>query len=176
MKIYTRGSTRKTQKLTKNLVKFCAENLMSSRLMESISIRVEFHQGPLDGVNDIEGDCFYEDDHDYRPKEFVVRVCDNLRLGKKLRTVCHEMVHVAQFAKGDMRYITKPARFTKFQGVLYPDELEYWDSPWEIEAFGREPGLYTRWIDSRGYAKNEIFDTRHLDDPVSQEEIDFVSS
>jgi hypothetical protein len=86
------------------------------------------------------------------------------------------MVHVKQYATGEMRYMWRPARHTKFQGMLYPDEVEYWDSPWEIEAFGREPGLYTRWIDQRGYAKNIIFDTRHIEDDITFEELDFLSN
>jgi hypothetical protein len=175
MQIYTKGSTRKTQKLAKDIVRFCAEKLMSKRLAESLIIKIEFHKDPLDGHTEFDGDCGFDDDTDIlRPKEFTIRVNDNLRLNKKLRTLCHEMVHVKQFAKGEMRYMWRPARYTKFQGELYPEELDYWDSPWEIEAYGREPGLYTRWIDSRGLVKNELFDNRHITEEVPQEEKDFV--
>jgi hypothetical protein len=173
MQIYTKGSTRKTQKLAKDIVRFCAEKLMSKRLAETLTIRIEFHKEPLDGSLEFDGDCCYEDD-ELRPKEFLIRVNDNLRVNKKLRTLCHEMVHVKQYATCEMKYMSRPARFTKFQGELYPDELDYWDSPWEIEAYGREPGLYSRWVDSRGLAKNEIFDSRHVTDEVPQEEKDFV--
>ena len=146
---------------------------MSKRLADSLYIRVEFID-KLDENNEFDGDCGYEDE-DVRPKEFVIRVNNNLKLSKKLRTICHEMVHVKQYATGEMRYMWRPARNTKFQGMLYPDEIEYWDSPWEIEAFGREPGLYTRWIDTRGHSKNIIFDTRHIDDDISFEELEYLS-
>jgi hypothetical protein len=171
MQIYTKGSTRKTQKIVKDLTRFCAEMLMSKRMVDSLLIRVEFIK---DLDNQYDGDCEYVDDES-RPKEFLIRVNDALKLSKKLRTICHEMVHVKQYATGEMKYMSRPARFTKFQGMLYPDELEYWDSPWEIEAFGREPGLYTRWIDQRGYAKNIIFDTRHIEDDITFEELEFLS-
>jgi hypothetical protein len=171
MQIYTKGSTRKTQKIVKDLTRFCAEMLMSKRMADSLLIRVEFIK---DLDNQYDGDCEYVDEES-RPKEFLIRVNDALKLSKKLRTICHEMVHVKQYATGEMRYMWRPARHTKFQGTLYPDEVEYWDSPWEIEAFGREPGLYTRWIDQRGYAKNIIFDTRHIEDDVTFEELDFLS-
>jgi hypothetical protein len=173
MQITTRGSTRKVQKLAKDMVRFCAEKLMSKRLAESLLIRVEFID-KLDENNEFDGDCGYEDE-DLRPKEFVIRVNNNLKLSKKLRTICHEMVHVKQYATGEMRYMWRPARNTKFQGTLYPDEFDYWDSPWEIEAFGREPGLYTRWIDERGHTKNIIFDCRHIDDEITFEELDYLS-
>jgi hypothetical protein len=172
MQIYTKGSTRKTQKIVKDLTRFCANMLMSKRMADSLLIRIEFIK---DLDNQYDGDCEYVDEES-RPKEFLIRVNDALKLSKKLRTICHEMVHVKQYATGEMKYMSRPARFTKFQGTLYPDELEYWDSPWEIEAFGREPGLYTRWIDQRGYAKNIIFDTRHIDDDITFEELDFLSN
>ena len=172
MQIYTKGSTRKTQKIVKDLTRFCAEMLMSKRMADSLLIRVEFIK---DLDNQYDGDCEYVDEES-RPKEFLIRVNDSLKLSKKLRTICHEMVHVKQYATGEMRYMWRPARHTKFQGTLYPDEVEYWDSPWEIEAFGREPGLYTRWIDQRGYAKNIIFDTRHIEDDITFEELDFLSN
>jgi hypothetical protein len=172
MQIYTKGSTRKTQKIVKDLTRFCANMLMSKRMADSLLIRIEFIK---DLDNQYDGDCEYVDEES-RPKEFLIRVNDALKLSKKLRTICHEMVHVKQYATGEMKYMSRPARFTKFQGTLYPDELEYWDSPWEIEAFGREPGLYTRWIDQRGYTKNIIFDTRHIDDDITFEELDFLSN
>jgi hypothetical protein len=172
MQIYTKGSTRKTQKIVKDLTRFCANMLMSKRMAESLLIRIEFIK---DLDNQYDGDCEYVDEES-RPREFLIRVNDSLKLSKKLRTICHEMVHVKQYASGEMKYMSRPARFTKFQGMLYPDELDYWDSPWEIEAFGREPGLYTRWIDQRGYAKNIIFDTRHIEDDVTFEELDFLSN
>jgi hypothetical protein len=171
MQIYTKGSTRKTQKIVKDLTRFCANMLMSKRMADSLLIRIEFIK---DLDNQYDGDCEYVDEES-RPKEFLIRVNDALKLSKKLRTICHEMVHVKQYATGEMKYMSRPARFTKFQGMLYPDELEYWDSPWEIEAFGREPGLYTRWIDQRGYTKNIIFDTRHIEDDITFEELDFLS-
>lgn len=177
MRIHTRGSTKKTKQLAKDIVSFCAEKLMSKRLAETLYIRIEFHKDPLDGNNEFDGDCYYEDDDTLgRPKEYVIRVNNNLSLSKKLRTLCHEMVHVKQYATGEMKCMSRPARFTKFQGMLYPEELDYWDSPWEIEAFGREPGLYSRWVDERKHTKNEIFDNRHIPDEITQEEIEFVNN
>jgi hypothetical protein len=170
MQIYTKGSTRKTQKIVKDLTRFCADMLMSKRLVDGLLIRIEFIK---DLDNEYDGDCEYVDEES-RPKEFLIRVNDSLKLSKKLRTICHEMVHVKQYATGEMKYMSRPARFTKFQGTLYPDEFDYWDSPWEIEAFGREPGLYTRWIDSRGHTKNIIFDIRHISDEITFEELEYV--
>jgi hypothetical protein len=29
-------------------------------------------------------------------------------------------------------------------------EDDYFDSPWEIEAYGREVGLYAKWVQYKG--------------------------
>ena len=40
---------------------------------------------------------------------------------------------------------------TKFNGTLF-GETEYWDRPWEIEAHGREKGLFVRWAEETNRA------------------------
>jgi hypothetical protein len=51
-----------------------------------------------------------------------------------LITVAHEMVHIKQYVKGEM-----PKSIT---------EGDYWDRPHEIEAHGRETGLFIRWAEA----------------------------
>jgi len=65
-------------------------------------------------------------------KEFEVDVKRSLRLRDMLTTLAHELVHVKQYINDEM-----------------PDELEgdYWDRPHEIEAHGRETGLFIRWAE-----------------------------
>lgn len=172
MYVTTRGSDRKTQKLCKDIAQFCAEKLMGSRLSNAIDLRIEFVK-QLDKHNAIEGDACWEDD-EHRPREFTIRIREGMSLSKKLRTLCHEMVHVKQYAKGEMKQMWKPARTTKFCGEYYSDDLDYWDQPWEIEAFGREDGLYTRWVDDRKWTDHPVFDSRNDPDKISEEEIEFL--
>lgn len=174
MYITTRGSDRKTQKLCKDIAQFCAENLMGKRLSNNISLRIQFVK-QLDKYNAAEGDAIWEDD-ELRPREFTIRIREGMPLSKKLRTLCHEMVHVKQYAKGEMKQMWRPARTTKFQGAFYPDDLDYWDQPWEIEAFGREDGLYTRWVDNRGYTDHPVFDSRNDPDKIEDCEIEFLKT
>jgi len=57
----------------------------------------------------------------------------------------HELVHVKQYLNnelfdyksGDVRY-----KGLFFDASHYTEEEKYFDSPWEIEAYGREWGLY----------------------------------
>ena len=34
-------------------------------------------------------------------------------------------------------------------------EIDYWDYPWEIEAFGRQLGLFIRFCEDNGLADRE---------------------
>ena len=174
MKVYCRGGTSMQKKLAKDLARFCAEKLMTKRLADTLTVTIFF----VPDMGDLEGDCEYLDnDFGGNPKQFNIHIGnEDKKLSKQLRTICHEMVHVKQYAKGEMKNMWRPGRYTKYQGELYPDEMDYWDTPWEIEAFGRESGLYVRWVDDRGFTGNEVFDTRNVKDKLTKEERDLLNS
>jgi len=160
MIIHCRGGDTEIKRLTREVAEFCASNLMSKRLANSVE--VWFHFKHIEGTN--YGDCIWEDD-DYRPRLFTMDIHwdkdpTKRDYGKVLKTVCHEMVHVKQWAKGEMKQMYRPYGFTKFLGEYYPDTMNYWDTPWEIEAYGREVGLYTRWLDTTKRTGDPKFDSR----------------
>ena len=66
--------------------------------------------------------------------EFEIDIKRTLRLRDMLTTLAHELVHVKQYVNGEM-----PADIT---------EGDYWDRPHEIEAHGRETGLFIRWAET----------------------------
>jgi hypothetical protein len=60
-----------------------------------------------------------------------------------LETVAHEMVHVKQYARRELHPV-----YNMWCGKTYnPEKVSYWDLPWEIEAHGREVGLFIRWTE-----------------------------
>jgi hypothetical protein len=61
---------------------------------------------------------------------------------KLIEVVAHEMVHVKQIAKGQLKYVGKKM-FWKGQRV-YPKKMSYYDHPWEIEAWKMQRYLETR--------------------------------
>lgn len=125
-----------------------AIKLMGSRLAKNISVRIDFVQNlEAEGTG---GDCIWEDDN-HRPREFQINIDKNDDMPYMLQTLAHEMVHVKQFAKGELKDIMKAHSLCKWQGNEYDTEkLEYWDYPWEIEAHGREKGLYLRFCADAG--------------------------
>ena len=70
-----------------------------------------------------------------------------MELKSRRESMCHEMVHVKQFAKGEMRDLSG-AEKVSWNGERYDLSAdEYFDRPWEIEAHGRELGLFIRWAE-----------------------------
>lgn len=63
----------------------------------------------------------------------------------KLMTLAHECVHLKQYAMGEI-----DENMNTWKGTRVPKSTDYWDSPWEIEAYGREKGLYIRFCETYG--------------------------
>ena len=146
MEISVRGGSKSQKKYTKDIIRFCADKLISKRLSNNLTIRVQFVKGLLSEYNQA-GNCVWEDDN-VRPREFLLEIDPNLTLRRVLQSVCHEMVHVKQFAKGEMRDLAGAERVS-YNGKRYNLVKEdYFDRPWEIEAHGRELGLFVRWAEA----------------------------
>ena len=146
MQISIKGGSKTQKKYAKDIIRFCGAKLMSKRLAKSLNIKVHFVKGLLDKYNQA-GNCMWEDDS-YRPKEFLLEIDADLKLRRVLQSVCHEMVHVKQFAKGEMRDLAGAERVS-YNGKRYElDKDDYFERPWEIEAHGRELGLFVRWAEA----------------------------
>jgi len=144
MYLTTRGKPQKVPlKLCKQAVKWYGKKLLTDRIYHSISVRIEFNNEELG--KDYYAFCDWNDTN-YRSKEFTITIDPNLSKRLMLMVLAHEMVHVKQYASGEMKDYLKFSR-TKYRGTIYEEsELDYWDYPWEIEAHGRERGLYLRFM------------------------------
>lgn len=60
-------------------------------------------------------------------------------------TLAHEMVHVRQLAKGQMKFLPNQNRI--WMGKRYTSKTHYLDQPWEIDAFSRQEILLRRAIE-----------------------------
>ena len=75
------------------------------------------------------GYCCHIDDND-----FEIDIKRSLRMRDMLITLAHELVHVKQYVEGSL---------TQTSDI----DIDYWDRPSEIEAHGRETGLFIRWCE-----------------------------
>ena len=122
--------------------------------MYNLEIRVKLRRFPKD--ENAHGYCLALDGpRADRPREFELDINSTIKLRNMLETIAHEMVHVKQYARGELYVGDRGNRFCKnrWQGKWMSDKINYWDLPWEIEAHGREAGLFVRWCE-----KNKVFD------------------
>jgi hypothetical protein len=67
-----------------------------------------------------------------------------------LKDLGHEMIHVKQYLLNEM-FDYSDGRTVRFMGGIHTfDDAKldwsYWDSPWEVEAYGRMEGLYHMFL------------------------------
>ena len=80
-----------------------------------------------------------------KPREFEIELKQMPRMNL-LVTLAHEMVHCKQFAYGELKdVLVKKQLRTFWRGQDYHD-VDYWDHPWEFEAFGLETSLAAKFL------------------------------
>ena len=129
--------------------RFFASQLLHTRTVNKIELDLEIVK-----TLDVEGECISEDDHK-NPRYFTIRI-KRAPIDEMIKVLAHEMVHVKQYAKNELGKELALARggkglkiVTRWQGEFWSPkskEDEYWDAPWEIEAYGREVGLHHKWV------------------------------
>lgn len=80
-------------------------------------------------------------DCDARPRSFLLEIHNCLDADSYLRTLFHELVHVHQHVRGDLRD-KGPLRLWK---GIDCSELDYDDLPWELEAHAMEDSLFDEY-------------------------------
>lgn len=140
MRLHIKNEPKKLGKdLVRKAARYYIERLLNGK-DAGITVSIKFE----DELKGYHGYCVCTENA-VRPKRFLVVI--NSRLGKRkmLECLAHEMVHVKQYALGELWDYRNP-NLVKWCGKKFyfdasNDEL-YYDSPWEIEAYGRSIGLY----------------------------------
>jgi len=130
--IRVKGGSESQRKHVKSMANFCVTKLMPRMKTLNITIRLTSPNGAM-------GYCLELDNN----RTYEIEVDRTLTLRKLLETVAHEMVHVKQYARRELHPV-----HNSWMGKTYnPKTVDYWDLPWEIEAHGREIGLFVRWAE-----------------------------
>lgn len=121
-------------------VTYCMDKLVSKRISRNVTVIIRFN----DKI-DVHGyTSIYKYNSIKEPREFLIEV--NPFLGSRgiLTTIVHEMIHVWQ-------YIDKKIDdyLETWCGEKVPEGTDYWDEPWEIEAYGMQAGLFTRFAEQQ---------------------------
>lgn len=110
--------------------------LMSPQLVKNLSVKIIICDN-LD--KNVYAYCC-PDEFTRRLRSFEIEL-RRMRRNKMLRLLAHEMVHVKQFAKNELKAkYFKDGYKTIWHGEVC-DIDSYWDEPWEIEAFTLEEEL-----------------------------------
>jgi len=135
----------------KNAALFYAEELFTPKMMDNIFVHIHFN----DKI-DAYGYASVEDYNDSgKPRDFLVELYPHLNAYDILRTLAHEMVHVKQYAYSEMN-----EQGNRWKGKRV-QSLDYWSEPWEVEAHGMEPGLFTKFA-----VKHKLWEVfQHCQDP-----------
>ena len=158
IRIYSRNIDKKLKIALYAMTEFAMASLVpSKKLRDNISIDVHLRK------HDNAGEAkLAEHANRYRPRDFKVLLnhhdMEKDDYGRErtatewahelLKTLAHELVHVKQYVMNELSW---RERGLLWKGRLYsPEHLgEYFETPYEIEAFGRERGLLvcflSRW-------------------------------
>lgn len=131
-------------KLIRSAARWYAHHLMGPKLSSKISLTIRFQPGMK--KTGVYAEC-HALGKSIHPRQFLINLDQHARRRPTLTTLAHEMTHVKQFALRELTYAGKD-QVMRWRGETVRDDLPYWDQPFEIEAHGREIGLYHMWTDS----------------------------
>ena len=141
MEINVDGASNKLENYTINAVKFVMSKFFNLDELEDISVEVNFTDDC-----DNEGGCA----GDINDGDFLIEVKKDLPMREKMITLMHELVHMKQHISLEMKYDISNDETTWQDKKFLNCYIDYWDRPWEIEAHGRQLGLFIRWVEDMG--------------------------
>ena len=119
------GGTKKQRELAEMVVNWSITKLMPK--MRTLDIAVELSSMSGD---DAYGYCMEEDTN----REFTVTIRKSLPIFELVGTIIHEMIHVKQYARRELRVAHGNTMWKK---KSY-NNVSYIDAPWEKEAYRLE--------------------------------------
>ena len=141
MEYLVEATTPNVSKFLDSLMPSMIEQLGLTRSRRAVLIKVtdEIEEGMQGATLNIEiADCYLVLIR--QPKR--ISKASLLEMGT---TLAHEMVHVRQLAKGQMKFLPNQARI--WMGKRYNKRTHYLDQPWELDAFARQEILFRKAIE-----------------------------
>lgn len=135
-------------------MQFAAKKLMHANLVKHLKVHVVGNRSLVKNTNCV---ALVHCEGEYRTphREFEIEIDTSLRKRTLLTALAHEMVHIKQYATGELASVDLPGQ----RSMLWHKQNvnihrnDYYDLPWEIEAYGREVGLFVRWCETMDLGK-----------------------
>lgn len=158
--VATKGGNRFQKHIVNQTVDWCMGKLMPR--IKRIHINVH-----LRNLDDADGYCENAaiEDGDFvgaSPRLFNVEINKSLSLTEMISTIIHEMVHVRQYVN---RELADGGLYTKWKSKSVPQGTDYYDQPWEKEAYRLQDKLLSEClaeaifltdVDKNGFAHNRV--------------------
>ena len=138
MILHVKGSNKAVRKLIEHATWYYAEKLMGLRLMGSLELTINLKKNLLSKEGN-EGSAVWEDDG-FRPKEFTIELDTTVKIRNLLITLAHEMVHIKQYVMSELTF-KREKMCWKNEVIGDMTEEQYYCSPHEVEAYGKEKWL-----------------------------------
>lgn len=127
------------ERLLRSLAHFCAKKLFPR--ISNVYVSID--------VFDMPGSSFgfctpAPEDRNDRPRCFTIEINKSISIEHKLITLAHEFVHVKQYARGEL-FTNTQTRKTKWKGTYFDQLPDYFEAPWELEAYEKEELLFNQW-------------------------------
>lgn len=144
------GGTQRQKKIVTESCGYFADKLFPKYILPELHFDIELIRN-LKKKEDIKADCIWGDER-VNPRDFEIRIDSSMNMYAIIRALAHEMVHVKQYALGEL--MDGPSYLkVRWLGkwIKTQNENNYWDRPWEIEAYGKEIGLAQSFISDFKY-------------------------
>jgi hypothetical protein len=152
MYIRTSGKpTKVSMPICKESIRFFGKKLLSDNLYHKINLKIDFKY--FNKENKEYAYCEWEFNN-HRSRDFIITIDRSLGKRNMLLALAHEMVHVKQYAKGELKDYLRVNKCKWLGETFDTDEIDYWEQPWEIEAHGREKGLYVKYLEFVKFKKD----------------------
>ena len=135
------------QSMLAEATEFVLDYYMSKRLKNSLCIDIHIVKDMYEKEKTW-GDVDVDEDGERSPKYYTVRLNYSgiMSFYKTLEVLVHEMIHVKQYAKRELKHLRKPWHVsfmkTHYNTMLVP----YYERPWEAEAHGLERYLTEKFL------------------------------
>lgn len=151
MKIKTKNiNDKKIEYLISETIKFSADKLLTKRMQRSLLVIVEKENLQKYNITTSEqkvptATCEWID-YWIRPREFKITIEDVDSLYQLVTAISHEMVHVKQFAKEELKERFLPEKYFVWKGEKFKIDTPYYERPWEHEASQLELNLSNDFV------------------------------
>lgn len=129
----------------KTAILFFSEYILSPQLVDHLQIRLSYKK-----LEDSLGTVIVEEyNNQNKARHFTIEIDKDLTDDEQIRTIAHEMVHLKQYAYGELN-----EEMTVWCGKkVDSDAIPYNSQPWEIEAFGIGDILYEEFMNEYRHYK-----------------------